>query len=88
MDFDDAQGRAPTQVINVADIPSGDDSTTRDSGHSMLTITLAPLKWKNTQSLAIFVEDNHGADSSALTFFTVNGSTNQGADLSKGMPSC
>ena len=88
MDFDDAGSRIPIQTVNVSEIPSPDDSSTRDSGHSMLTITLAPLKWKNTQSLSLFVEDNHGAEFSALTFFSVQGSTNQGADLSKGMPSC
>ena len=88
MDFDDASSRKPIQTINVTEIPPGDDSSTRDTGHSMLTVTLAPLKWKNTNSLAIFVEDNHGNDISSLTFLSVQGVTNQGADLSKGMPSC
>ena len=72
MGFDDASELKPIQEIQI---PS--------SGLSEFCINLQALKWQRTDSISIFVQDNHGADYSSLTSIGLYGATINGTDVSK-----
>eukprot|EP01031_Cornospumella_fuschlensis_P046352 gene46352-56758_t len=73
--FSDASDTPPTQTITLS--PSAEPNGSR------VTINLNAAKWQRTDSITIFVEDNHGADISSLFSIKVYGSTVHNFDVSK-----
>ena len=72
MGFDEAMERAPTQEFVIT-----------DSDKDRHEVQLAVVKWNRTDSITIFVQDNHGADVTTLTSVNLYGTTLMGTDVSK-----
>lgn len=70
--FADAMERAPTQSFTISD-PSQEE----------FVFVLAAVKWQRTDSVSVFIVDNHGDDVTSLTSIGVYGTTVTGTDVSK-----
>ena len=70
--FDEATDRAPVQQIVITD-----PATTH------FEIQLQAVKWQRTDSITIFVQDNHGSDVSSITSINLYGASINGTDVSK-----
>lgn len=70
--FDEASARPATQEFTIP-----------DSSSDNFVFTLAAVKWQRTDSISIFVVDNHGSDVSSLTSVNLYGTTTAGTDVSQ-----
>lgn len=70
--FDAASDQKPLQEIVIS-----------NSSITEFVVNLQAVKWQRTDSITIFVVDNHGADFSSLTSISIHGSSINGTDVSK-----
>eukprot|EP00428_Durinskia_dybowskii_P075234 CAMPEP_0170392716 /NCGR_PEP_ID=MMETSP0117_2-20130122/20340_1 /TAXON_ID=400756 /ORGANISM="Durinskia baltica, Strain CSIRO CS-38" /LENGTH=163 /DNA_ID=CAMNT_0010648871 /DNA_START=36 /DNA_END=527 /DNA_ORIENTATION=+ len=70
--FSEASEQPPTQqiLLNPSDGPSG-----------MVTVNLQAAKWQRVESLTIFIEDNHGNDTTYLHALRVFGTPIHGTNV-------
>lgn len=71
MGFDDAKEMNPVQQLDIV------------QGEKMVTVNLLATKWTRTDTITIFVEDNHGADVTELHSLRMFGKPLMGTDVSQ-----